>query len=561
MTRRAHRFAFAAAAATFVLLLVGGLVNPTGSSLACPDWPLCYGSAFPPMVGGILYEHSHRLVATAVGVLTLVLAFVLRREGRGRLGAVAVFAIVVQGCLGGLTVRLRLPPAVSIAHLALSMAFFAYLVGLAVPLRVEVSPGVQRALAAAGGLVYLQIVLGAVVRHTHSALACTTEIPGCFGSLWPAGAPFQAQIHMAHRIFAVVVAAAIAAIGVACARRLRGVLRLLALSLPLLVVGQIGLGVWTVVSLKALVPVELHLGVGALLLAATTVLAVAAHAPAPSDLRALVALTKPRITVLSVATAMVGLALAPGRATLGAILAVIIGTWLIVGSANTLNMYLERDVDGRMVRTRRRPLPSGRLRPEVALWFGIVQGVAGIPTLVFGANALTGLLGAVALLLYVLVYTPMKQRSVYALVVGAIPGAMPPLLGWTAGTGALSAAGLALFGVIFFWQIPHFLAIALFRRRDYLAAGLKVLPNERGEEATRWSIFVGLILQVSMTLALVPLGLGGGAYLGGAAVLGALMLGWGVLGLFRRGDDAWARRLFGISVAYLPALFAILLVT
>jgi heme o synthase len=279
-----------------------------------------------------------------------------------------------------------------------------------------------------------------------------------------------------------------------------------------------------------------------------------------SQVGLLASLTKPRITVLSVAIAAVGLVLAPGRAPLGVIVSLVVGTWLIVGSANTLNMYLERDVDGRMARTRRRPLPSGRLRPAVALWFGVLQGLVGVPLLVFGANALTGLLGAVALVLYVLVYTPMKRRSMYALLVGAIPGAMPPLLGWTAGSGTLSAAGLLLFGVIFFWQVPHFLAIALFRRRDYAAAGLKVLPNERGEEATRWSIFVGLVLQVLTTLALVPLGVGGPAYLVGAALLGALMLGWGAVGLFRPGDSAWARRLFVLSVAYLPALFALLLV-
>lgn len=283
-------------------------------------------------------------------------------------------------------------------------------------------------------------------------------------------------------------------------------------------------------------------------------------APEVGSLVLLVALTKPRITVLSVAIAGVGLALAPGRAPLNVIVSLLVGTWLIVGSANTLNMYLERDVDGRMARTRRRPLPSGRLQPAVALWFGVVQGLVGVPVLLVGANALTGLLGTVALLLYVLVYTPMKRRSVHALLVGAISGAMPPLLGWTAGSGALSAAGLLLFGVIFFWQVPHFLAIAMFRRRDYAAAGLKVLPNERGEAATRWSIFVGLVLQVLTTLALVPIGLGGAVYLVGAALLGALMLGWGAVGLVRRGEGAWARRLFVLSVAYLPALFALLVV-
>jgi protoheme IX farnesyltransferase len=275
-------------------------------------------------------------------------------------------------------------------------------------------------------------------------------------------------------------------------------------------------------------------------------------------MRALLALTKPRITLLSVATAAVGLALAPGRPSLAVTLTVLFGTSLLVGSANTLNMYLEREIDGKMARTRRRPLPSGQLRPEVALWFGVAQALVAVPLLTFGANALTGLLGAVALVLYVLVYTPMKQRSVHALVVGAIPGAMPPLLGFSAATGALTLGALALFGVIFFWQVPHFLAIAMFRGEDYRAAGLKVLPVERGEEAARRHIVGYLVLQVLVTLALVPLGLGDGYYLVGAALLGALMLGWGIYGLASRGGHAWARGLFLVSIAYLPLLFALL---
>jgi protoheme IX farnesyltransferase len=223
-------------------------------------------------------------------------------------------------------------------------------------------------------------------------------------------------------------------------------------------------------------------------------------------------------------------------------------------------MYLERDIDARMRRTRRRPLPSGRLDPRVALWFGVAQAFVAVPLLTFGANALTGLLGAVALIGYVLIYTPMKQRSVHALLVGAVPGAMPPLLGWTAASGSVSAAALALFGILFFWQIPHFLAITLFQAEDYRAAGLKVHPVERGERATRRAIVVGLVLQVLVTLALVPLGVGGPLYLAGAAILGALMLGWGLAGLRRPAASvAWAKGLFLASIAYLPLLFALLI--
>ncbi|HTA89751.1 MAG TPA: heme o synthase [Polyangiaceae bacterium] len=287
--------------------------------------------------------------------------------------------------------------------------------------------------------------------------------------------------------------------------------------------------------------------------------AAATSTPAVPSLRDLLALTKPRITLLSVTTAAAGLALARERVTPGVLVSVVVGTALVVGSANSLNMYLEREIDGRMARTRSRPLPAGRVRPGLALGLGILQGLAGLLILTLGANVLTAFLAALALLVYVLVYTPLKQRSLHALWVGAVAGAMPPLLGWSAATGGVSTAALALFGLLFVWQIPHFLAIALFRRDEYRNAGLKVLPNEHGERATRWGIFVGLLLQLLLTLALPPLGLGGSLYIIGVAAFGSLLLGWSVIGLVRPVDDEWARRLFLLTVAFLPLLFALLI--
>jgi len=283
MKRGVHRLAVVTALATLVLILFGGLVTNTGAALAVPDWPTTFGHnmflyPWSQMVGGIFYEHSHRLFATGVGVLTIVLAVLLWRGGRRGLAVLAVSTIILQGVLGGLTVLLKLPPAVSMAHLALSMAFFVYLIALAAPPPVPTTSGLHRALVVAAALVYLQIVLGALVRHTHSALACTTEIPFCFGQLWPSAAPFQSQVHMAHRIFGVLVALAISPIGVFAARRLGGILRLAALAVPILVVIQVAIGVWTVLTLKALVPVELHLAVGALLLGCTSLLAIATRA-------------------------------------------------------------------------------------------------------------------------------------------------------------------------------------------------------------------------------------------------------------------------------------------
>ena len=276
--------------------------------------------------------------------------------------------------------------------------------------------------------------------------------------------------------------------------------------------------------------------------------------------RELIMLLKPRITLLSVTTAAIGLWLAPGKPSASLAVATLVGTLRLVGSRNTLNMYLERDVDGKMARTRNRPLPAGRLAPPIALWFGIVQAVAAIPTFVLGAGAAVGVLGSLALVLYALVYTPLKRKTTLSLYVGAIPGAMPPLMGWTAQTGHIEVGALALFAVMFVWQVPHFLAIALYQRKDYEAAGLKILPTVVGEPATKRVILFGLVVQVAATILLVPLGVGGFGYLVGALILGAFMLGIGLYGLRADAGTQWARGLFLASVVYLPLLFGPLFV-
>ncbi|HZY05397.1 MAG TPA: COX15/CtaA family protein [Anaeromyxobacteraceae bacterium] len=274
-----HRLAVATAAATFVLLAIGGLVHATGSSLACPDWPLCYGQFFPAMQGGVLFEHGHRLVALAVTVLTTALAVTVwrrRREAAPRaMAALAVGLVLFQASLGALTVVYKLPLLVSAGHLATSMAFFSLLVALAFRLRppAQAAPLARAAprLALLAALaVYLQIVLGALVRHAAAALACGRDLLLCQGALWPASGP--SRLHMAHRLGAVVVAglvllAAVPAWRAARAAGRRG-LAALAAAGPIIVAAQLGAGLWSVATLIAVPVVTLHLALGALLLAA-----------------------------------------------------------------------------------------------------------------------------------------------------------------------------------------------------------------------------------------------------------------------------------------------------
>jgi protoheme IX farnesyltransferase len=222
-------------------------------------------------------------------------------------------------------------------------------------------------------------------------------------------------------------------------------------------------------------------------------------------------------------------------------------------------MWWERDVDGKMSRTKNRPLPAGRLSPDVALLFGLLLAIVSAP-LLFAVNGATGLLGLTALVTYVLLYTPLKRVSHLALLVGAVPGAIPPLMGWSSVTGSIGAGGLALFAVLFFWQIPHFGAIALFRADDYARAGLQVVSVQKGERATRRMIAVYTVLLVASTFLFQPLNLAGGVYGAVAFVLGTGFLALAFHGL--RGPSAgirWARQLFGGSIVYLVILLAALL--
>src|SRR5437868_1776337 len=274
----------------------------------------------------------------------------------------------------------------------------------------------------------------------------------------------------------------------------------------------------------------------------------------------LLALAKPRITALVVFTTASGLWLAPRGVPARTVVFTLIGTVLIVAAANVLNMYLERDSDALMTRTMNRPLPAHRMEPEAALKFGIALAVISVPLLTFGAGALPGLLASIALVSYVLLYTPMKRQTATALLVGALPGAIPPLIGWTAATERLDLPGVLLFAVMFLWQVPHFLAITLFRKEEYAKAGLVVQPNEPGgERAARTNIVRYTVALVAVSLLFVPIGAAHAAYLATALVAGLGFLAYGLLGLKSGADERWARNEFLFSLAYLTVLFAVLM--
>jgi heme o synthase len=287
---------------------------------------------------------------------------------------------------------------------------------------------------------------------------------------------------------------------------------------------------------------------------ASVPIAVGGRSPSIADF---IALTKPRLNGLVVATSAAGYYLgAAGAPDLLEMAAAVAGTALVAGGAAALNQVYERDTDALMRRTRLRPLPDGRVASGEATIFGLVLAGAGLLVLGARTNVLAALLALLTLVTYLILYTPMKRRSPAATLVGAVPGALPPLIGWTASHGTLSAGGLALFAIVFLWQVPHFMAIAWLYRDDYAKAGFPMLPviDPEGRRAARQAvIYAALLLPVSAVPTIV--GVSGTWYVAFALSSGAALL-WLAIRFALTRSDASARALFFGSITYLPLLWA-----
>ena len=283
---------------------------------------------------------------------------------------------------------------------------------------------------------------------------------------------------------------------------------------------------------------------------------------ATTALSDLIALTKPRLTSLVLLSTAGGALLSGETMAATRFALMLVGTALVVGASHALNMLLERDLDAAMLRTRDRPLPAGRLTPEVVVGFSVVLGLSGLLLLALWVNALAAVLSLTALVLYVLVYTPLKRRGPIALYVGAVPGAIPPLLGWVAASGRIEAPALVLFALMFLWQIPHFLGLALFIQEDYERAAIRTLPAMRGFGVTRRVAIAATLLLVPVSALLFVTGVSGPIYLFCAIALGLWLLirALGRPGPGQAGEVQWGRRLFLASLVYLSLLYAAVIV-
>ena len=272
-----------------------------------------------------------------------------------------------------------------------------------------------------------------------------------------------------------------------------------------------------------------------------------------------VELTKPRVVVMVLVTTFVGFYLgSPGVPDYARLVHALLGTMLAAGGTLALNQFLEREVDARMRRTRRRPLPDGRLAPAEALVFGTLLTLAGLTYLLLAVDPRCALVTGLIVVLYLGAYTPLKLVTPLALVVGAVPGALPPVTGWVGARGEVGVGAAVLFAILFLWQLPHTLAIARLHRDDYARAGIRVLPVVDPDGAsTERQIVAGCLALLAVGLLPTLVGLAGGVYFVGAFLLGAMFLACGMAQALAPSVTS-ARRLLLASVAYLPLLLVLM---
>ena len=602
-----------------LLVIVGVVVRATDSGLGCPDWPFCHGRLLPPIDDAKAWiEWTHRTIAAIIGFEILGLAVLAVRDHRDRpsllwpsIGAVGLVGF--QAWLGRETVRLGNSGESVTAHLTAALLLVALLVFLTVragfPARLAGgasgrggdragNTGSQRftLLAAFTTLATFALLLfGSQVTATDSALVFP-DWPLMGGTLVPALTD-ATSAHVLHRWVAAVVGLIVAVVAVVAwrARRDRPTLARVAVVAAGLYAIQVVVGGLQVLSGLSGWSQTLHLGLGAVIFALYVGLTVTSFYEARmagvgtdrgaetgpeitggdgraalttgDSIRAYIALTKPRIIELLLVTTVPAMVLATrwvpgvdwgdwGRLVVWTL----IGGTLAAGSANAINCYLDRDIDGLMTRTRRRPLPAHEVEPERAVIFGIVLGVLSFVVMAWFVNLLAAFLTLLAIGFYVVVYTMLlKRTTTQNIVIGGAAGALPPVIGWAAVTGNVGVPALILFALVFYWTPPHFWALSLRIRKDYAAAGVPMLPVVRGIPETTRQIALYTLLMVAISLLLWPVARMGLIYLGAAVGLGAVFI-WQAYALWRRGASEEAStqgaiKLYKYSISYLSLLF------
>jgi protoheme IX farnesyltransferase len=580
-----RNLAFVTTLALFGLWLSGGIVRASGGA-ACPDWPTCFGALTPPASTAALPDYVHRLAALVVTALAAATAIVARRQPDRRLRRLtaAALALIAAQSAVGLLVRAEAGPGGALLsaqlHLLLTLLALAALSAVSVLAAVRAadsaaslrlswrSPYGRLAWASAFGLLAL-FVSGSIVASLPAS-ACA----------WPLCRPtdLATTVALGHRLL-------VAAVALLMALTLRSAWRTqrtqtavitAATAAGVLFFAQALLGAQLANGLPASLRV-VHTATAAASWVAVAVLLTflglaqrSAAVEAAETLvwrertglgRDLLALTKPIVVALLLVTTYAGMVIgAQAWPSLGLTFWTLLGGFMAAGGSGAINQYIDRSDDGKMQRTQKRPIPAGRLNAGEGLAFGVGMTVASFYLVLAFVNLLAALLTLAGIIYYVLLYSVfLKKTTVQNIVIGGGAGAIPPLVGWAAATGALNVPSLFLFAVVFMWTPPHFWALALVRRKDYARAGVPMLPVIRGEVETRKQILIYTIELVGLTLLLPLFGLGGSIYLVGAVALGGWLLhaAWKV---WKDGGNKLAWKMYRYSSMYLAFLFVVLMV-
>lgn len=585
--------------AIFILIILGGVVRVTGSGGSCPDWPTCFGRWVTPDSGNAVIEYFHR-IATFISIpLVLISAYLTRKYYRKvrfvtyPIYTALIFFIlqVFVGAFYSLEIPAVILPWITVSHFLLSLAVLGGFLIATVTIffhkesadnqakdfyrNISHSKPFSTLSLVSFSLVSLLLLSGLIVSATGAGYYCGDGL--LCGDQFNPG-EVLAWVNLIHRF--IVLASGLILLGVFMlawkTQSQRTTVLVSASAAVTLFIAQALMG-FKLVDGFAVYLLGLHQATSLTMWAALLVLILAVgYEPqvqvetVKSDsgqynygrlFKDLLMLTKPIVVALLLVTTFAGMVIGAQRMPpLPIIFWTLLAGFLAAGGSGAINQYIDRFDDGKMQRTQKRPIPSGRLSPGQGLAFGVILTVIAFFIMVSFVNFLAAMLTLAGTIYYVLIYSILlKKTTVQNIVIGGGAGAIPPLVGWAAATGSLNIPALFLFVLVFMWTPPHFWALALVRKNDYARAGVPMLPVVRGEEETRWQIFLYTILLVGVTLLFPLFGLGGSIYFIGATLLGAWIM-YSAWKVWKGSGNKVAWKMYRYSSMYLAFIFLALMV-
>lgn len=567
------------------MLLLGYLLVDSGQSQYCTSWPLCLENDYPNF-----HVYAHRAAGMFLGLFSIYFLFKIvstKRKDLYKSGFMLVFLILLEGLVGAVSAFYHFPKVVKVTHLVFTYAIVGILIFIFIKslniahLKEKFSwnKNLKDLYLVGTILVFIQSISGALVRHSQASLSCAKSagksfVFQCYDivtnsySWWPVRA--SAKINLLHRYFFVITLLYIFWIYFKVRKESNKKLSILNLGMIVVLVGQAVVGpLLSSQDLPQLLSF-FHL-INALILFScfygaynwAIEVEIKNYGKAlPSTFSDILDLFKPRLASLVMLTVLFGILLVPGKILITTPILALLLVFLVVGSAASLNCYIEKDVDALMERTKDRPLAAKRLKAKWVLVSGGLLFIVAEVALYFFINPVTAVLGAIAHLLYICAYTPMKRISPLAVYVGAIPGAIPPVMGVTAITGSMDTMAWILFTILFIWQIPHFFAISIYNAKDYLNAKIQVYPNLISIEKVLIKTIVFTVLLVISSFLPYFYKLASMNYFWVAFVLGLIFILISFVGVFYidKNINKWARFYFLSSVIYLPLICTALVI-